>query len=33
VHHALLTYILPAVVILLGGYLLWHRRSADEVRK
>jgi membrane protein DedA with SNARE-associated domain len=33
VHHTLLTYILPAVVILLGGYLIWHRRQANEVRK
>jgi membrane protein DedA with SNARE-associated domain len=33
VHHTLLTYILPAVVILLGGYLIWHRRRADEVPK
>ncbi len=27
VHHTLLAYILPAVVLLLGGYVLWRRRS------
>jgi membrane protein DedA with SNARE-associated domain len=33
VHHTLLSYILPAVVVLLAGYLIWHRRGADEVQK
>jgi membrane protein DedA with SNARE-associated domain len=31
VHHTLLTYILPGVVILLGAYVLWRRRRRPEV--
>jgi membrane protein DedA with SNARE-associated domain len=31
VHHTLLTYILPSVIVLVGGYILWHRRRAREV--
>jgi membrane protein DedA with SNARE-associated domain len=31
VHHTLLTYILPSVIVLIGGYILWHRRRAREV--
>jgi cytochrome c-type biogenesis protein CcmH/NrfF len=26
VHHTLLTYILPAVVVVLGAYVIWQRR-------
>jgi membrane protein DedA with SNARE-associated domain len=33
VHHTLLTYILPAVIVLLGVYLIWHRRRAGEVHE
>ena len=31
VHHALLSYVLPAVVILVGGYVLWRRRGRTKV--
>jgi membrane protein DedA with SNARE-associated domain len=31
VHHTLLAYILPGVVILLGGYVLWRRRGRSRV--
>ena len=31
VHHTLLTYILPGVVILLGAYVLWRRRGRPGV--
>jgi len=31
VHHTLLTYILPGVVILLGAYVLWRRRARSRV--
>jgi membrane protein DedA with SNARE-associated domain len=31
VHHTLLTYILPGVVILLGAYVLWRRRGRSRV--
>jgi membrane protein DedA with SNARE-associated domain len=31
VHHTLLTYILPGVVILLGAYVLWRRRGQSRV--
>jgi membrane protein DedA with SNARE-associated domain len=31
VHHTLLTYILPGVVILLSGYVLWRRRGQSRV--
>jgi membrane protein DedA with SNARE-associated domain len=27
VHHTFLSYVLPAVVLLLGGYVLWRRRT------
>ena len=30
VHHTLLTYILPGVVILLGAYVLWRRRGQSR---
>jgi membrane protein DedA with SNARE-associated domain len=30
VHHTLLTYILPGVVILLGAYVLWRRRGRSR---
>jgi membrane protein DedA with SNARE-associated domain len=33
VHHTLLTYILPAVVVVLGAYLIWQRRRGREVSK
>jgi len=33
VHHTLLTYILPAVVVVLGGYVIWQRRRGSEVIK
>jgi membrane protein DedA with SNARE-associated domain len=33
VHHTLLTYILPAVLILLAGYMVWQRRRIDSVGK
>jgi membrane protein DedA with SNARE-associated domain len=31
VHHALLGYVLPAVVILVGGYVLWRRNARAGV--
>jgi membrane protein DedA with SNARE-associated domain len=31
VHHALLAYVLPAVVILVGGYVLWRRNARARV--
>lgn len=31
VHHTLLSYILPAVVVLLGAYLFWNRRRTGEI--
>jgi membrane protein DedA with SNARE-associated domain len=31
VHHALLGYVLPAVVILVGGYVLWRRNARARV--
>jgi len=31
VHHTLLTYILPGLVILLGAYVLWRRRGQSRV--
>jgi membrane protein DedA with SNARE-associated domain len=31
VHHTLLAYILPGVVILLGAYVLWRRRGQSRV--
>ena len=31
VHHTLLTYILPGIVILLGAYALWRRRGQSRV--
>jgi membrane protein DedA with SNARE-associated domain len=31
VHHTLVAYVLPAVVILVGGYVLWRRRSRARV--
>jgi membrane protein DedA with SNARE-associated domain len=31
VHHALLAYVLPAVVILVGGYVLWRRSGRAKV--
>ena len=33
VHHTLLTYILPAVIVLVAAYILWQRRRAGEVGK
>jgi membrane protein DedA with SNARE-associated domain len=33
VHRTLLTYILPAVILVLGAYVLWHRHRASEVQK
>jgi membrane protein DedA with SNARE-associated domain len=33
VHHTLLTYILPAVVVVLAAYLLWNRHRTSEVRE
>jgi membrane protein DedA with SNARE-associated domain len=33
VHHTLLTYILPAVIALVGAYILWQRWRASEVGK
>src|SRR5215210_3435006 len=33
VHHTLLTYILPAVIVLVGAYIVGHRRRAGEVGK
>ena len=30
VHHTLLAYVLPAVVVLLGAYVWWRRRRPDE---
>jgi membrane protein DedA with SNARE-associated domain len=33
VHHTLLTYILPAVVILVGAYVFWQRRRVGEVKQ
>jgi membrane protein DedA with SNARE-associated domain len=30
VHHTLLTYILPAVLLLVGGYVVWRRRATDR---
>src|SRR3954467_10151211 len=33
VHHTLLTYILPAVIVVLGGYVIWQRRRGSEVIK
>jgi membrane protein DedA with SNARE-associated domain len=31
VHHALLSYVLPGVVILIAGYMLWRRRGREKV--
>lgn len=31
VHHTFLTYVLPGVVILMGGYVLWRRRGQAKV--
>jgi membrane protein DedA with SNARE-associated domain len=31
VHHALLAYVLPGVVILVGGYVLWRRQGRTKV--
>jgi membrane protein DedA with SNARE-associated domain len=31
VHHTLLAYVLPAVVILLGAYVLWRRRGRSRM--
>jgi membrane protein DedA with SNARE-associated domain len=31
VHHTLLTYIIPGIVILLGAYVFWRRRGATRV--
>ena len=31
VHHTLLVYVLPAVVILLGAYVLWRRRGRSRM--
>jgi membrane protein DedA with SNARE-associated domain len=31
VHHTLLSYVLPAVVILIGGYVLWRRSRRAKV--
>jgi membrane protein DedA with SNARE-associated domain len=31
VHHTLLVYILPGVVILLGGYVIWRRRGRSRM--
>jgi membrane protein DedA with SNARE-associated domain len=31
VHHALLSYVLPGVVILIAGYVLWRRRGRAKV--
>ena len=31
VHHTLLVYVLPGVVILLGAYVLWRRRGRARV--
>ena len=31
VHHALLSYVLPVVVILIAGYMLWRRRGRPKV--
>jgi membrane protein DedA with SNARE-associated domain len=31
VHHTLLTYVLPGVLILLGAYVLWRRRGRSPV--
>jgi membrane protein DedA with SNARE-associated domain len=31
VHHAFLTYVLPGVVILVGGYVLWRRQRRAKV--
>jgi membrane protein DedA with SNARE-associated domain len=33
VHHTLVAYVLPAVVILVGGYVLWRRRSRARVAR
>jgi membrane protein DedA with SNARE-associated domain len=33
VHHTLLTYILPAVIVLVGAYIVWHRPRAGEAGK
>jgi membrane protein DedA with SNARE-associated domain len=33
VHHTLLTYILPAVLLVLAGYLFWRRRAPVEDSK
>jgi membrane protein DedA with SNARE-associated domain len=33
VHHTLLTYILPAVMILLAGYVVWRRRTTTGARE
>jgi membrane protein DedA with SNARE-associated domain len=33
VHHTLLTYILPAVVVVLGAYMIGQRRRGREVSK
>jgi membrane protein DedA with SNARE-associated domain len=31
VHHTLLTYVIPAVIILAGGYIVWRRSSRAKV--
>jgi membrane protein DedA with SNARE-associated domain len=31
VHHTLVTYVLPAIAILLAGYVLWRRRAGSKV--
>jgi membrane protein DedA with SNARE-associated domain len=33
VHHALLSYVLPGVVILIAGYMLWRRSGRAKVAK
>ena len=31
VHHTLMTYILPGILVLLAGYILWRRRARSKV--
>lgn len=31
VHHTLLAYVLPAVVVLVGAYVWWRRRPGETV--
>jgi membrane protein DedA with SNARE-associated domain len=31
VHHTLMTYILPGILVLLAGYVLWRRRARSKV--